>query len=48
MIVGILPGNPYAPLSTEVRDWIIRCNMQNQINPLLKDAVAALSVLLGQ
>jgi hypothetical protein len=42
-----LRQRPDVPPSGEVCDWIIKCPVQTQIYPLLKDAVAALIVLIG-
>jgi hypothetical protein len=33
--------------SGEGRDWIIKCEVQDQVYPLLKEAEAALKVLIG-
>jgi hypothetical protein len=42
-----LRGSPDGPTSGHVRDWIVSCEVQGQVYPLIQQAIDTLTILVG-
>lgn len=42
-----LRGSPDGPTSGHVRDWIVSCEVQGQVYPLIQQAIDTLNILIG-